>query len=455
MPDKQHRRETAAEWVIMEIEKLAPHIEEISRALGGKLADEQIAEELQKYVDVYKLSIPVAKRTIVKKHGGDTSGFSAGFQRKLAELRPSDPNADFVAKILSANTKEITVKGEKKSIIYGFLGDETTTLPYTAWEIEDLTLQRGEVISVRGAYTKEYQGRVQVNFGNRVSIKKEDPSVIGDIQIAQGPPKIVTVSQLRESMGFVEIKGRILSVETREVIVQGQPKNVWSGIIADETGKAQFSAWSDFKLKPGDVVRISKATVKAWRGIPQLTFDDRADLTKVMEDFPSAEELQQTGISMVSEIAARGGASDVTIRGVLVEIREGSGLIMRCPECKRALQKGTCKIHGRVEGFPDLRIKAMLDDGSGAVGVVMNRELTEKLMNITLDESMQKAKESMNFDIVKDAMDDSLTLKLVSASGSITADQYGLSMIVKDAQMAKMDVKEEAERVLVELEAQE
>lgn len=439
----------------MEIEKLAPHIEEISRALGGKLSDEQIAEELQKYVDVYKLSVPVAKRTIVKKHGGDASGFSAGFQRKLVELRPSDPNVDFVAKVLSANTKEITVKGEKKSIIYGFLGDDTTTLPYTAWEIEDLTLQKGEVISVRGAYTKEYQGRVQVNLGNRVSIKKEDPSVIGDIQIAHGPPKVVTVSQLRESMGFVEVKGRILSIDSREVSVQGQAKNVWSGIIADGTGKAQFSAWSDFKLKPGDVVRISKATVKAWRGIPQLTFDDRADLTKVMENFPSAEELQQTGISMVSEIAAKGGASDVTIRGVLVEIREGSGLIMRCPECKRALQKGTCKIHGRVEGFPDLRIKAMLDDGSGAVGVVMNRELTERLMNITLDESMQKAKESMNFDVVRDAMDDSLTLKLVTASGSITSDQYGLSMIVKDAQMAKVDVKEEAERVLVELEAQE
>jgi len=439
----------------MEIEKLAPHIEEISRALGGKLSDEQIVEELQKYVDVYKLSIPVAKRTIVKKYGGDASGFSAGFQRKLAELRPSDPNVDFVAKVLSATTKEITVKGEKKSIIYGFLGDDTTTLPYTAWEIEDLTLQKGEVISVRGAYTKEYQGRVQVNFGNRVSIKKEDPSVIGDMQIAQGPPKVVTVSQLRESMGFVEVKGRVLSIDVREVSVQGQAKNVWSGIIADETGKVQFSAWSDFKLKPGDVVRISKATVKAWRGIPQLTFDDRADLVKVMEEFPSAEELQQSGISMVSEIAARGGASDVTVRGVLVEIREGSGLIMRCPECKRALQKGTCKIHGRVEGFPDLRIKATLDDGSGAVGVVMNRELTERLMNITLDESMQKAKESMNFDVVKDAMDDSLTLKLVTVSGSITADPYGLSMIVKDAQMAKVDVKEEAERVLVELEAQE
>ncbi len=439
----------------MEPEKLAPHIEEISRALGGKLSDEEIAEELQKYLDVYKLSIPMAKRTIVKRHGGDATGFSAGFQRKLAEIRPGEPNVDFLAKVLSVNTKEITVKGEKKTIMFGFLGDDTTTLPYTAWEIEELPLQRGDVISVRGAYTREYQGRVQINFGTRISIKKEDPSMIGDVPIAQGPPKVVTVKQLRESMGFVEVKGRVLSIEERDVTVQGQPKKVWSGVLADETGKVQFSAWSDFKLKPNEVVRISRATVKAWRGIPQLSFDDRADLTKILEKFPSAEELQATGLSLISEIAARGGATDVTVRGVLVEIRDGSGLIMRCPECKRALQKGMCKIHGRVEGFPDLRIKAILDDGSGAVSVVMNRELTERLMGITLDESMQKAKDAMNFDIVKDAMDEQLTLKLVTASGSITADQFGLSMIVKEAQLAKVDVKDEAERVLVELEAQE
>ena len=226
----------------MEIQKLAPHIEEITRALGDKLSEEQIAEELQKYVDVYKLSIPMAKRTIVKKYGGDSSGFSAGFQRKLAELRPNDPNVDFVAKVLSANAKEIQAKGEKKQIVFGFLGDDTTTLPYTAWEIEDLQLNKGDVISVKGAYTREYQGRVQVNFGNRVSIKKEDPSTVGDIQVAQGPPRAVGIGELREAMGYVEVKGRILSLEPREVTVQGETKKIFSGVLADETGKVQFTA---------------------------------------------------------------------------------------------------------------------------------------------------------------------------------------------------------------------
>ena len=439
----------------MDDENLAPHVEEVSRALGGKLSEEDIANELKRYLEVFGLSIPVAKRTIVKRHGGDASGFSAGFQRKLAELRPNEPNVDFLAKILSSNTKEITVKGEKKSIMFGFLGDETTTLPWTAWETEGMELEKGDVISVKGAYTKEYQGRIQVNFGNRISIKKEDPSTIGDIQVSAGPPRVATVGQLRQGMGFVEVKGRILSVDEREVVAKGEPKKIFSGVVADETGKVQFTAWSDFKLKQGEVVRISKGTVKSWRGIPQLNFDERAELTRIKEKFPSIEELQKSGRSMVSDIAGRGGASDAVIEGIVTEVRDGSGLVLRCPECRRALQKGTCKVHGRVEGYPDLRIKATLDDGSGTVSLVIGRELTEKLMEVTLDESMAKAKEAMNFDVVKDALDERLTLKALTAMGNITADAYGLSMIVKDAELGKRDSREEVERLLVELEASE
>lgn len=439
----------------MEIENLAPHVQEIARALGEKLSEEQIAEELRKYVDVYRLSIPMAKRTIVKKYGGDLSSFSMGVQMKLAEIRPNEPVVDFVAKILSANTKEITVKGEKKTIMFGFMGDETASLPWTAWETEGLDLRKGDVVSVKGAYTREYQGRVQVNFGNRVSISKEDPSTIGEVQISQGPPRVVTIGELRQGMGVVEVKGRILSLDQREVTVQGQAKKIFSGVLADETGKVQFTAWSDFKLKQGEVVRISKATVRSWRGIPQLSFDERSELTRVKEKFPSVEELQKSGRRMISEVAARGGASDAALEGVVVEVRDGSGLIVRCPECKRALQKGTCKVHGRVEGYPDLRVKAILDDGTGAVSVVLGRELTERLMETTLDECMGKAKEAMNFDVVRDMMDERLALKMLSVVGNVTADAYGLSMIVKEAELAKRDIKPEAERLLVELEASE
>lgn len=439
----------------MQDEELAPHVQEIARALGNKLSEEEIAEELRKYVEVYRLSLPMAKKTIVKKHGGDADAFMPGFQRKLAEIRPNEPNVDFVAKLLSVNTKEVTVKGEKKTIMYGYLGDDSTSLPWTAWDTEGMDLNKGDVISVKGAYTREYQGRVQVNFGNRVSIKKEDPSTITDAQVAAGPPRAVTIGQLREGMGYVEVKGRVLSVETRDVTAKGEAKKIYSGVIADESGKVPFTAWHDFKLKEGEVVKVSRAVVKSWRGVPQLSFDERAELIRVKEKFPTAEELEKVGRTMIATVAARGGASDAMVEGMVIEVRDGSGLIMRCPECRRALQKGTCKVHGRVEGYPDIRVKAVLDDGTGAVGVVMGRELTERLLDTTLDECMKKAKEAMNFDVVKDMMDEKLTLRALTVTGNITADAYGLSMIAKDASFAEHDPKAEAEKLLVELEAPE
>jgi hypothetical protein len=61
----------------------------------------------------------------------------------------------------------------------------------------------------------------------------------------------------------------------------------------------------------------------------------------------------------------------------------------------------------------------------------------------------------MNFDIVKDAMDEQLTLKVLTVTGAVTADTYGLSMIAKEAELTTPDVKQEAEKLLVELEGQE
>ena len=142
----------------------------------------------------------------------------------------------------------------------------------------------------------------------------------------------------------------------------------------------------------------------------------------------------------------------MSVRGTIIEVRDGSGLILRCPECKRALQKGTCKVHGRVEGFPDLRIKAVIDDGSGSVSAVMGRELTEKLTGFTLEECTEKARQAMSFDSIKDIMEDLLTFKIVDAVGNVTADSYGLSMIVSEAELKVPDVGGEVERLLVDLE---
>src|SRR5207249_8116307 len=108
-----------------------------------------------------------------------------------------------------------------------------------------------------------------------------------------GKPTPVRVVDLREGGSNVAVTARILSVERREVEVDGAPKAVFSGVLADETGKTQFSAWKDFTLKADEVLRIEGAYAKSWRGIPQISFDERATITRLKSDLlPPANVLK-------------------------------------------------------------------------------------------------------------------------------------------------------------------
>ncbi len=69
-------------------------------------------------------------------------------------------------------------------------------------------------------------------------------------------------------MNSLVVTGRILALGKKEVEAPTGKKTVFSGTIADETGKVEFSAWNDFQLKQGEVVTISNAYVKGWKGSP-------------------------------------------------------------------------------------------------------------------------------------------------------------------------------------------
>ena len=72
----------------MEREELAPHVDEIARVLGEKADKSKIAEELEKYVNLYRVSLEWAKRDILKKMGGNPDSVGDGSGRKsVAELK--------------------------------------------------------------------------------------------------------------------------------------------------------------------------------------------------------------------------------------------------------------------------------------------------------------------------------------------------------------------------------
>jgi replication factor A1 len=193
--------------------------------------------------------------------------------------------------------------------------------------------------------------------------------------------------------------------------------------------------------------------VKSWKGIPSVNFDERSTVEKLGADaLPNVADDASEKIE-IGDLGESGGALDVTIQGFVVEIRSGSGLIFRCPECKRVVQKGICAVHGKVTGVPDLRIKAIIDDGTGTINAVFGRDLAELVLGKKLDEVMAIAKDAMDTDVIVQDIQNILLIQPVVARGSVMSDNFGLMLIGKQLELAQRDVAAEVEKLFSALES--
>ncbi len=431
----------------MPVDDLSAHIEDILDVLSEesekRASKEELEKELKKFLE-YGVPLIQAKQTLIKKFGsGKSIPAQVITERKvIADLQPNEPNVHLLCRVITVNPKEITVKGENRSIFYGILGDESGTVPFTSWGTFDF--EKGDVVEITNAYTREWQGNVQVNLGDRVTMNKTDDDKLPE---STYEPKELKIAELRSGLGAVDVTARIVDVNKRDAEVGGVTKQVFSGIIGDETGKAQFTSWHDFGLKNDDVVRITGGYVKSWKGIPQLTFDEKATVKKMDKTKMPKGDIATKHMPL-HRLVEKGGALDVKIEGTVIEIREGSGLISRCPECNRALINEECQIHGNVKGKPDLRVKAIVDDGTGAISAILNREVTEKLLGTSLEEWQKKG---------NDALIDELQKKVFAARfsirGNALGDSFGTTIIAKDIQRVTIDMNKKASALLEAVEA--
>ncbi len=441
----------------MNKEELAPHVKEIARVLGNKVDESRIEEELDNYLNVYRVSLDTAKRSVVKNFGGDPNALAKGNRRKVADLKGGEQNVDVAVKVVTANPKEIEVDGKPRPLVYGIMADETGSISYSLWDPQRIALKAGDVVMVRNGYTKEYNGRVDLNLGNRAIVEAlPQDAVVADTTVstpmAMGSGEPMKVAQLADGMNNVTVTARVLSVERKEVGEGETAKVVFQGMMADDTGKVQFSAWHDFELKPNEVVKVSKAYVKGWKGVPKLNFGERAVVARLSEDSMPDVVSSRPKPRTIEDVERVGGATDALIIGTIVDVKEGSGLIKRCPQCKRVVQKGACRLHGKVDGYPDLRVKAVLDDGNSTLTAVMGRPVTEALLGMNLDECVRQAKEAMNAEVIREVVEEKLLARPLELRGNVLNDEYGLMMIVSEASPIRVDVQARAAELLAETE---
>ena len=429
-------------------DNLNSHIDDIINALSDDLdkeiSRENIEKELSKFME-YGVPIDQAKQTLIKKYGGQNAPttYEQSTERKLiSDLQPNERSVNLLCRVISVNPKEITVKGDARKIFYGILGDESGTISFTAWSSE-LDLEKGDVVEISNAYTREWQGTVQLNLGDRVGIKKTDKDKLPESAFE---PRTMKVIDLRSGVGAVDVTARILEINERTTEVDGETKKVFSGILADETGKAQFTSWHDFKIKEEDVLQIKGGYVKSWKGIPQVTFDKNATVKKLDKNKIPKKDLQINKMPLFKIIEKR-GALDVEVEGTIIEIRQGSGIIQRCPECNRAIINNECSVHGKVEGEQDFRVKLVVDDGTGSVTSSLNKELSENILGKTLEEYKKMDELTMIEDINKKMFAHRIVLQ-----GNALGDEFGTSLIAKNAKIIDFEIEDESDKLYQELE---
>ena len=100
----------------------------------------------------------------------------------------------------------------------------------------------------------------------------------------------------------------------------------------------------------------------------------------------------------------------------------------------------------------DLRLKLVLDDGTGAIGAIINRADTEKLTGVTL-QAAQGLAAVKGEAIVGREITSKILMKRIRITGNVMSDDYGPSMIVKSAEKVDIDLEAEAGKLLEEVEA--
>jgi len=139
---------------------------------------------------------------------------------------------------------------------------------------------------------------------------------------------------------------------------------------------------------------------------------------------------------------------DVEIVGNVLEVRDGSGLIQRCPECGRLVQNDQCRSHGQVDPEDDLRVKAIVDDGTDTVTAILGTDLTKEVYGGTLADALAAARDAMDREVVADEIAQKLEGRRFRVRGHLSVDDYGANLDASEFAEADADPADRARSLL-------
>ncbi len=421
-------------------------LEERAATIAADLgADEEAVREDLENLVTYSVPLEEAERSLRRKYGNGDSGDEPVVRKEITDVTIGDDRVSLTAMVQSAGRRPIQYEGEERVITEGELADGSGTIGYTAWE--DFELVPGKCVSIEGASVREWDGRPELNLGQQTRIRDSDEALDIDPP-TDNPRPLETVTPGDRD---VTVAVRVLESEERTIEGRDGQTPIRSGVIADDSARLPFTDWeARASLDDGASVRIDNAYVREYRGVPTVNLSRFSSLEVLSEDIEATET---ASVASIGAALAAGPAYDVAVTGAIVDIREGSGLIERCPECQRLTRQGRCRSHGSVDGVSDLRVRAVLDDGTGSITVILDTKLTEVVYGGDLNDAVEAAREAMDQSVVTDRIRTRMLGREWRVRGQLRIDDFGGTIDAVELDPVTAPADDIASSVLTTLEA--
>ena len=128
-------------------------------------------------------------------------------EKKVIDLKPGMENLNLKLRVLEAKeARTIQTRKGVRTISEAIVGDESGRIKLTLWGRHAGLIKEGDAIEVKGAFTTQYRGEVQLNLGSKGSIKQLDKDIVPPIdEIPDLSPK---APRTRSKGGFQRRQGK-------------------------------------------------------------------------------------------------------------------------------------------------------------------------------------------------------------------------------------------------------
>jgi len=398
--------------------------------------------------DKRSLNINRTTRVTVLKEGGGSAPPTSNDPISIARASEVEGFVNIVGRVMSAKPDVIVRKdgSGELNVVRGRVSDSSGSIGFLSWK--DFEHEEGALVKIVGASVRKFREtpEIQINDGTVIETYRDTSfPEIGELAESEK----VSISELRDGMRDVSITLQVENWNQRTFETKdGDSRVVRSGDVMDPTGRCRLTAWCEFDPKPGDTIRIEGGRVQSWQGSPDLVIDSLEQTMSLSETPWEKIDPENHWINVdLTSITKGGSRRGIATNGVIVAINSGSGIIERCPECRRMLRDGSCSEHGPQRGDEDLRLRFVLDNGVSNVNLYMGREASEKFLGMSMDDVKSEISNIGNDAFVSNLRNRVLSRK-VMVHGFCRVDDQGAMVFADRMEIMDPNPAEEAEEVM-------